>query len=244
MQRHLFLSALLLSSLSSACRFGEARFESTLDGRTFDPSGTTFAYVDERDANLVVEEDPRIALVSTWIIFDPASDLNDLEGSALADYSHEIELRDAIALVFDKQSEALEIGAAFKSVVRNGEERGDGRMLSRVHLSPERLDGSSTYSGVIPLASQRTVDVTITDETFDTANPVLAADITVAFTRSEADPGNVREGTFIGSVKAPVVSERTAEHNLALLEVEDVLGLPLGPRPPDEGNVGNEGNEE
>lgn len=229
--RPLILLALLAVT---GCRFGEARFESSLEGRGFDPSGTTFLYLDERDQNLVAEEDPRVAVVSTWIIFDPTGDLNDLEGSDLEDYSHEVALRDALALVFDKQSEVLEAGAAFKSVVLNGEEQGDGKMLSRVHLSPERLDAASTYSNVIPLASQRTVDVTVTGETFDTENPVLSLDVTVSFARTESDPGNVREGQFTGSLNAPLVSERTAEHNLALLDVEEELGLPLAPRPPSE----------
>jgi hypothetical protein len=219
----------------TGCRFGEARFESSVQGRPFDPSGTTFLYVDQRDANLVVEEDPRVAVVSTWIIFDPNSDLNDLEGSQLEDYSHEVALRDALALVFDKQSEVLEVGAAFKSVQVNGEERGDGRMLSRVHLSPERLTGASTYDDVIPLASERTVDVTITGETFDTANPVLSADVTITFARTDSDPGNVRDGQFTGSFNAPLVGERAAEHNLSLLEVDGVLGLPLAPRVIEEG---------
>lgn len=230
--RPLLLASLLLAL--TGCRFGEARFESSVQGRIYDPAGTTFLYVDERDANLVVEEDPRIAVASTWIIFDPNADLNDLEGSALEDYSHEVALRDALSLVFNKQSEVLSPGATFKSVQVDGEERGNGAMLSRVHLSPERLDGASTYDSVIPLASERTVDVTITGETFDTAAPVLSADVTVTFTRTDSDPGNVREGQFTGSLNAPLVSERTAEHNLALLEVEDVLGLPLGARPPEE----------
>lgn len=229
----LVVIALSLPSLA-ACRVGEARFESTVTGRVFDPSGTTFVYVDQRDANLVIEEDPRVAVASTWIIFDPNGDLNDLEGSALEDYSHEVKLRDALSLVFEHQSEVLEVGATFKSVQVNGEERGDGRMLSRVHLSPERLNAESTYADVIPLASERTVDVTVTGETFDTTAPVLSCDVRVSFARTDADPGNVRTGELTGSINAPLVSERTAEHNLALLEVEDVLGLPLGPRPPEQ----------
>lgn len=228
--RPLFCTLVLAVLASTGCRFGEARFESSVQGRLFDPAGTTFLYVDERDANLVVEDDPRIVVASTWIIFDPNADLNDLEGSALEDYSHEVELRDALSLVFNKQSEVLEPGATFKSVQLNGEERGDGRMLSRVHLSPERLDGASTYGNVIPLASERTVDVLVTGETFDSAAPVLSADVTVTFARTDADPGNVREGQFTGALTAPLVSERTAEQNLALLEVEEVLGLPLGAR--------------
>lgn len=229
------MRAVLLSLvlLASACRFGEARFESTVDGRAFDPAGTTFAYVDKTNADLVAEDDPRVVVVSTWIIFDPTGDLNDLEGSALANYSHEVELRDAFALVFDRQS-TIEQGAAFKSVVRNGVERDDDDMLATLHLAPERLDANSTYGDAVPLASQRVVDVTITADTLADANAVLSGDITVTFQRAETDPGEVREGTFTGAFTAPVVAERTAEHNLALLDVEDVLGLPLAPRPAEE----------
>lgn len=219
-----------LALVSSACRFGEARFESSVPERIFDPAGTTFTYVDETDADLVAEDDPRVVVVSTWIIFDPNGDLNDLEGSALADYSHEVELRDAFVLVFDKLS-TVEPAAAFKSVVRNGVERDGDDMLARLHLSPERLDANSTYGDAVPLASQRIVDVTITADTLGEADRVLAGDITITFQRTETDPGEVREGTFIGSFTAPVVSERTAEHNLALLDVEDTLGLPLAARP-------------
>ena len=221
---------LALVASSTACRFGEARFESTLQGRTFDPAGTVFTYVDEHDADLVSEENPRVIVASTWIIFDPNGDLNDLEGSALEDYSHELKLRDALSLVFDEQS-TVEAGATFKSVQVGGEERGDGAMLAHVHLAPERLDGDSTYQDVIPLASERTVDVTITAATFADANQVVAADISVTFARTDDDPGTVREGTFLGSFTAPVVAERTAEQNLSLLDIEDVLGLPLEARP-------------
>lgn len=225
--RPLLLLALLASS--TACRFGEARFESTLTGRAFDPAGTVFSYIDQHNDDLVSEDNPRVVVASTWIIFDPKGDLNDLEGSALADYSHELKLRDALSLVFDQQS-TLAADATFKSVVRGGAERGNGEMLTNIHLAPERLDGSSTYQDIIPLASERTVDVTITAATFAEADPAIAGDISISYARTEDDPGTVREGVFFGTFTAPVVVERTAEQNLALLDVNDVLGLPLAPR--------------
>lgn len=220
-----FLIFALLAS-STACRFGEARFESTLQGRDFGPAGTVFGYLDQHDADLVLQENPRVVVASTWIIFDPSGDLNDLEGSALADYEHELKLRDALSLVFELQS-TVAPGATFKSVVRGGDERGDGAMQAKIHLAPERLDGSSTYQDVIPLASERSVDVTITAATFADANQVIAGDISISYVRTDDDPGTVRQGSFIGSFTAPVVVERTAEQNLALLNVSDVLGLPL-----------------
>lgn len=223
-------SILLVILAVSGCRFGEARFESTLPGRAFDPAGTVFSYVDQHNDNLVVEEKPRVAVAFVWIIFDPNGDLNDLEGSALADYAHELKLKDALSLVFDGQSD-LEVGARFKSVVRGTQERGDGAMLANVHLAPERLDASSTYGDVIPLAAERTTDVTISAATFTDASQVLAGDIAVTFARTDDDSGVVREGVFTGSFTAPVVAERTAEQNLALLDVADVLDLPLAPRP-------------
>jgi hypothetical protein len=214
----------------SGCRFGEAQFQSTVSGRIFDPGGTVFSYVDATDDNLVVEANPRVAVAMTWIIFDPNSDLNDLDGSALADYSHELRLRDALALVFDQQGD-VSTSAAFHSVVVGAVEQGDGKMTTAVHLSPERISWQSTYGDIQPFASKRTTDVTITSIDFHQSAPVIAADITINFARNDTDPGNVREGSFTGSFQAPIVGERAAEQNLALLDVTDVMGLPLPPRP-------------
>ena len=224
-----FLLVIALLASTAACRFGEARFDSTVQDRAFDPAGTVFSYIDAHDADLVFEENPRVVVGCLWIIFDPRSDLNDLEGAALADYSHELKLRDALSLVFDQKS-SLETGATFRSVVRGAGERGDGAMVTNIHLSPERLDDRSTYQDIVPLASERTVDVTITAATFADADPVLAGDVSVSYARTSDDPTAVREGRFTGSLTAPIVVERTAEQNLALLEVTDVLGLPLSPR--------------
>jgi hypothetical protein len=213
----------------AGCRFGEAQFQSTVTGRSFDPTGTVFAYLDATDDNLEIDKDPRVAVALTWIVFDPTSDLNDLDGSALADYSHELKLRDALALVFDHQS-LVTAGATFQSTVVGGEEKGDGKFRSTLHLEPERLTASSTYADIVPFASKRTTDLTVTAIDFHQAQPVLTADVTVTFARGDTDPGNAREGAFTGSFQAPVVGERPAEQNLALLDVVDVMGLPLAPR--------------
>ncbi|HEY4220947.1 MAG TPA: hypothetical protein VGO62_06380 [Myxococcota bacterium] len=223
------LALVLVVAASGGCRFGDAQFQSTVTGRQFDPAGTVFTYVDATDDNLVVEKNPRVAVAMTWIIFDPNSDLNDLDGSSLADYSHELKLRDAMSLVFDQQG-ALTAGAGFISTVVGGEEQGSGQMTSFLHLEPERVNGQSTYAAVIPFASKRTTNVTVTSIDFSIAQPVLAADVSITFARSDTDPGNAREGAFTGSFQAPVVGERVAEENLSLLNVHDVLGLPLGPR--------------
>lgn len=217
----------------TGCRFGDARFNSTVPGRTFDPAGTVWSYIDATDDNLVAEagNNPRVVVAMTWIIFDPTGDLNDLDGSALADYSHELKLRDALALVFDTEG-SVKAGATFNSVALGDVEQGDGKLKTRVHLAPEHIEASSTYAGVKPFASQRTTNVTITSADFTAASPVVAGDVTISFARQPADPGTVREGQFTGSFRAPLVGERAAEENLALLDVNDVLGLPLQPRTP------------
>ena len=229
----LALTLVVIGSGTAGCRFGEARFDSTVSGRTFDPAGTVFSYVDATDDNLVLEDgnNPRVVVAMTWIIFDPNGDLNDLDGSALADYSHELKLRDALALTFDTQG-AVKAGAAFTSVALGDVEQGDGKLRTRLHLAPERISGQSTYAGVKPFASQRTTNVTITAADFTAAQPVVAGDISIAFARAASDAGASREGTFTGSFQAPLVGERAAEENLALLDVNDVLGLPLAARAP------------
>lgn len=225
------VTAAVVALLGSAgCRFGEAHFDSTLPGRSFDPAGTVLTYEDEHDDALVIDDNPRVVVAMTWIIFDPNGDLNDLEGSALADYSHELKLRDALALVFDELGD-IEAGATFESIVIGGEESGPGGFTARVHLAPERLDADSTYAGVVPIASKRTTKVEITAANLVEGSPALAGDVTITFERTEDDPGEAREGAFTGSFLAPLAEERTAEQNLGLLDVEDVLGLPLPPRP-------------
>lgn len=221
-------SLLAAAAMAGGCRFGQAHFDGALSERTFDPGGTVFCYADEHDAALVAEPDPRVAVAMTWVIFDPESDLSDVEGSELADISHELVLRDALALVFSAQSD-VEAGATFESVLVGGAEQGDGRMTARLHLAPDRLSGSSTYADVVPLASQRHTAVEL--EVADFADlRELRGTATIAFERTDNDPGDALTGNFTGTFYAPVVEERLAEQNLALLQTDDVVGLPLPPR--------------
>ena len=221
-------ASLLAACGLCGCRFGEAGFSGDLGGRAFDPGGTVFAYVDKRDDNLVEEARPRVAVVMTWLIFDPQGDLNDLEGSELEDHKHELRLRDAIALVFADQGQLVP-GTQFESVIEDGVETGSGELSARVHLSPERLDESSTYGSFIPFASRRRVQVNLEEVSF-TDGRVLAGDVSVDLERSGLDPGDALIGRVEGRFRAPLVDERVAEHNLSLLAVDDILGVPLPPR--------------
>lgn len=222
------ITPLAAAALAAGCQFGEARFDSTLPGRSFDPGGTVFTYVDEHDADLEAEDDPRVAVAMTWVVFDPAADLTDWEGSELADVSHEMGLRDALSLVFDAQS-AVTPGATFESEVRGGTEQGDSGMTARLHLAPDRLSSATTYAEVVPLASLRRTQVEL--DVADLAElRELRGTITVSFERTDNDPGDALTGSFTGTFYAPLVDERHAEQNLAILQGDEVLGLPLAPR--------------
>jgi hypothetical protein len=226
---------------ASGCRFGEAAFTSTFDDKAFDPGGTVFSMLDARDEDLVEEDDPRVAVAMTWVVFDPAGDLSDLDGAALASMAHEMSLRDALTIVFDRQG-VVDAGTGF-SVVREGDaivSSGDGDdVLSgvdfRLHLAPERLDASSTYADIAPFGSRRTLEVTIDDADFGASDPVVAGSVTLTFEAiAGRDAGNAREGRFEGTFRAPVVGEAVAEKNAALLagavDGAGVLALPLPPR--------------
>ena len=213
------------------CRTGDARFESTLGSVGFDPGGTVFSYLDARDDNFVEDADPRVAVFMSWIIFDPTSDLNDFEGSALADMSHELGLRDAFSLSFDHQG-AVDPDATFTTTLNGTEDVGTGALHAGIHLAPERLSSDSTYADVVPLASSRTITVKITEASFPDADAELAGEVTITFEPVEGrDPGNALEGAFTGTFRAPLVPERNAEQNLALLNTAPLLGLPLPARP-------------
>jgi hypothetical protein len=235
--------ALLLATVVAVagCRFGEAAFTTTFDDVVFDPGGTVFAMLDERDADLVEDDDPRVAVAMTWVVFDAAGDLSDLDGAALASVSHEMAQRDALTIVFEHQG-VVDDGARF-SVVREGDSvvaAGDGEDVLpgvdfRLHLAPERLDASSTYAGIVPFGSRRTLEVTLDEAAFDDAEPVVAGSVTLTFeAMAGRDAGNAREGSFRGTFRAPVVAERLAEQNAALLagalDGDGVLALPLPPR--------------
>ena len=101
-----------LPLLLVGCRFGEASFETSFDDVAFDAGGTVFSYADSRDAALTVNDDPPVAIAMTWIVFDPKSDLSDFDGASLFAMAHEMAVRDALAIVFDRQG-AIEDGSTF-----------------------------------------------------------------------------------------------------------------------------------
>ncbi len=223
--------ALFLLLLSvTGCRFGEAQFTTDLE-TVFDPGGTVFSYLDERDANLAEDSDPRVVVAMTWIVFDPQSDLNDLDGAALSAMSHEMGLRDTLVLVFDGRG-AVDAGEEF-SCTKDGDVIVESSGLdARVHLAPERLTATSTFANLEPIASRSVSVVSIDVAAFDDADAVVAGRLALDFVAIEGrDGASAREGKIEGTFRAPVVDERIAESNLALLDSDDLLGLPLSPRP-------------
>lgn len=227
-----------LAALTTGCRFGEAYFTSTFDDVDdvgFDAGGTVFSYVDARDAGLAETADPPVAIAMTWIVFDPTSDLSNVDGASLFGMAHEMSVRDALAIVFPRQG-ALDGGESF-SVTVEGDEvvdggDGDDDVGFALHLAPERLDASSVYADVIPFGSRRTLEVQLDEVSFGDADAGLSGALTLTFDTVEGrDPGVARKGTIEGTFRAPLVAERTAEKNLALLQGQAaVLPLPLAGR--------------
>jgi hypothetical protein len=58
----------------------------------------------------------------------------------------------------------------------------------------------------------------------------VSGQITIDISASENDPSDSLTGRLEGSFSAPLVEERLTEHNLSLLSVDSVLGLPLPAR--------------
>jgi hypothetical protein len=221
----------VLGGVASGCRFGEARFETSFDDVGFDPGGTVFSYVDARDAALAEDTDPPVAVAMTWIVFDAAGDLSDFDGASLFAMAHEMSQRDALALIFERQG-ALNPGETF-SVTKLGDEVVEGGGVDfALHLTPERLDASSTYSEIRPFGSRQTLEVTLDAVSFDDADAGLSGTVELTFEGVEGtDIGAARKGSFTGTFRAPLVAEPTAEKNLALLQKNvPVLPLPLAGR--------------
>jgi hypothetical protein len=212
------------------CRFGEAQFSTSLDGVGFDAGGTVFSYVDGRDASLTEDPDPRVVVAMTWIVFDPSSDLGDVDGASLFGMAHEMSRRDALAIVFPTQS-AVDGGERY-SGTNEGDVRVAGDVEFALHLAPERLNAASTYADIVPFGSQRTLEIELDDVSFSEVDAGLSGTLTVEFdTVDGLDPGNARTGTIEARFRAPLVAERTAETNLSLLRASTpVLPLPLDGR--------------
>jgi len=212
--------------LLGGCRFGEASFDGDIDGRAFAPGGTTFAYVDDKDDNLNDNDPAPVVVAMTWIAFDPQSDLSDLPGAELENWRHELRLRDALSLVFASDEDVVP-GATFASEIVGGSEVGSGDLIARLHLAPERLTAASTYADFKPYGAKRLVDVELDEARLLEDGPVVSGTVTVRIEKADTDPDGVITADLQGRFRAPVVSERTAERNLSLLVVDDILGLPL-----------------
>jgi hypothetical protein len=220
----LLLALVLLAA--SGCRYGQASFDGTLGERAFDPGGTVFGYVDERDDNLLDRDPAPVVVAMTWLTFNPASDLNDLEGSELEDWRHELRLRDAVGIVFSDMDDVVpNADFTFESV--GGTVLSDGSMSARIHLAPERLSATSSYDAFKPFGSRRLVSVGLETARLLEDGPELSGSIVVEVQAADTDPEGVLTGRVEGRFYAPLVSERIAERNLSLLAAGDVLGLPL-----------------
>lgn len=226
--RPFVFSWLVLALGISGCRYGSASFKSEIAKTRFDPSGTVFSYVDAHDDNFVEDELPRVAVFMSWLTFNPEQDLRDRSGTELENMRHELGLRDALSLVFHDQA-AMKVNADLSSESVNGVFQGEGTMRARLHFAPERLLADSSYADVLPWGSQQNVDVELSQADFDKGGGV-AGTVRVRIERTDADPEYAAFGTFEGTFVAPLVEERVAEQNLAVLASETWVGLPLPPR--------------
>jgi hypothetical protein len=228
------LCALAALATSSACQWGSAGFAGAIGDRTFDPNGTVFTYLDSYDDSLNEDERPRVVVFMTWLIFDPSSDLRDVDGATLEGLKHELALRDAMAIVFDDQTEVT-AGAAFESRTTSGIEESNDGLSARIHFAAERLTGASTYADFRPFGSERVVTVTIDSAGFvDGGVRGVNGSVVVDVSAADSDPADALTGRLEGRFSAPLVEERVAESNLSLLAADGVLGVPLAPRPVEE----------
>lgn len=226
------LGATLL--MLSGCQWGWSTYvgEGDLGGRGFDTSGTVFTYVDKNDDNLVEDIRPRAVVFMTWLIFNPAGDLNDLDGAELEDYRHEMRLRDAAAIIFDDAAQ-LAPGDRLESLVTAGEEQSTDGMTVRLHFAPERLSAWNTYDSFQPYGSVRKVTVNLGTVGLAPPTAAIGGELEIEISLGENDPADALTGVLKGTFNGPMVDERVAEHNLGLLDAETLLGLPLQPRPPE-----------
>lgn len=224
------MPAVVVAAATSGCHFGEAHFTTSFDDRGFDPGGTVFSYLDARDSAGAEDRDPRVVVAMTWVVFDPQSDLNDLDGASLSAMSHEMAVRDTLVLTFDHQG-TVDEGEKFRSERQGDVVTSADGLSTRVHLAPEHLDASSTFQGLIPFGSLQKSTVEVDAVDFEADDAFVSGTVNVAFSAvAGTDPGNAREGDLDGDFRAPLVDEVIAEANLALLDDGGLLGLPLADR--------------
>lgn len=226
--RPICIAGLMLALATSGCRFGEASFQGEVENTQFDPGGTVFAYIDGFDDNFVEYTTPRVVVFMSWLTFDPERDLRDRSGSELENLRHELGLRDAMSLVFT-EPDAMEVNADFSSETVDGVLQEEGSMAARLHFAPERLQADSDFEDFVPWGQRRSVAVELSAVDLD-AGGVVSGTLRIRVERTDADPADASIGEFEGSFVAPLVEERVAEQNLAVLAAEPWVGLPLPPQ--------------
>lgn len=226
--RPIWIAGLMLALATSACRFGEASFRGEVENAQFDPGGTVFAYIDAFDDNFVEYTTPRIVVFMSWLAFDPERDLRDRSGTELENLRHELSLRDAMSLVFS-DPDVMNVNADFTSETVDGVLLDQGSMQARLHFAPERLQADSSFEDLKPWGQRRSVAVELSAADLDTGG-VVSGTLRIRVERTENDPADASIGEFEGSFVAPLVQERVAEQNLAVLAAEPWVGLPLPPQ--------------
>lgn len=218
---------LLLLAISAAGCSGSVQFDGSLGGKPFAPVGTVFAYFDETDDNFRRISDPPLIIAMTWLTFDPRSDLGARSGAELANMRHELALRDAASFIVPQQSLAVP-AATFSEETIAGVVQEGSTMRATLQFAPDPLNGSSSYLDLPPLASQRTIALNI-DSIERIVGGTVSGDLNIAFASvgSEALQGPIRVGSLRGVFNAPIVEEKLAERNLALLGTRPLLGIPL-----------------
>ena len=222
--------ALMISTLT-ACQFGEAHFEADPDSqKSFQPTGTVFAYVDAHDPQLQTRSNPRLHIVMSWLVFNPNDDLSTISGSQLEDMRHEIQLRDLMTMHFYPSTEATK-GSQLESILSNAEILSDGRFVAHVLPAPDVLNENDSYNNFEPLGSLRSVEISIDDAGFNPNQSIVTGRLTIDITPDIADPQNAVSRVWTGSFSAPVIEERLAEKNISILgltEYVSALGESIG----------------
>ena len=218
-----YLHRLCLILALSACQFGEASFEKDPNSqKSFSPNGTVFAYVDAYDEDLKIRENPCMHIIMSWLVFNPNDDLASLPGSRLEDMRHEIQLRDLMTMHFFPNTEATK-GSQLESVLEESTVLSDGRFLAHVMPEPEILDQSATFDDFVPMGSLRSVEISIDDAGFTPNQSTISGRLAIDIQRTINDPEDALIRTWSGAFAAPVIEERLAEKNVAILGLIDLV---------------------
>jgi hypothetical protein len=201
----------------SGCQFGEAHFDADPSSqKSFQPTGTVFAYVDAHDPQLQVRDNPRMHIIMSWLVFNPNDDLSTIPGSRLEDMRHEIKLRDLMTMHFFPSTEATK-GSQLESILSHADILSDGRFIAHVLPAPDILDEDDSFNNYAPLGSLRSVEISIDDAGFNPNQSIVTGRLTIDIQPDIADPENALSRVWTGAFSAPVIEERLAEKNISIL---------------------------